>query len=353
MKIEWVVDEQGLGELAAAWDDLVPAGEPPFFRHRWFVAWWRAFGGGRRLAVATAWEGERLAGVLPLSRRGSQLLALANDHSPIFRPLGDEQATDALLEAAVRSSSVLTAPALTATEPSTEIWRARARAAPRLVLEQVYQRQPIVRTDGAWEAYQASLDRNFRRGIERRRRRLDEAVTAVQIVLEPPWQPARQLTLGFAAEASGWKSKRGTAILSDPPTEAFYRELAAVFAEEQALRISALEVDGRYAAFDLSVVGGNRVWILKGGFDEEFRRYAPGLALTLAQIERAHELGFAAVELLGQSVPWKLRFARHGREQVFLGAYARTPGALGRYALRRGRPLALAAYRRLPGREVR
>ena len=353
MRVEWIEDELGLEELAGDWEQLVPAGEPPFFRHVWFTTWWRSFGKGRRLAVATAWDEGRLTGVLPLCRDRTALHGLENDHTPIFAALGDKPSLEAMLDAAVRSSSMLTVSGLTAGERPAGVLKERARAARRVVLEQDYQRQAIVHTNGSWPEYRASLHRGFRKDVDRRSRRLREQFEHSFAVLEPPGDPKRQLTLGFETEASGWKGKLGTAVLNDPAAEDFYHRLATALAPDKALRVSALEVEGRYAAFDLSLIGGNRLWILKGGYDERFRRFSPGILLTLAEIRGAHELGLEGVELLGQTVNWKRRFANDERRQVFLGAYARTPSTLARYGLRGLRPWARAAYRHRPGGKVR
>ncbi len=346
MRVEWLEDAAALDQVAPAWEALAGPDALPFERPGWFRAWWAAFGGDGGLAVATGWDGEALTGVLPLRRSGRELHALANDHTPVFRPIGD---AGPLFEAALARAGVLSLPALTAAEPSTHELRRLARARRRLALVQEYQRHAIVRTDGSFDGYLASLDRKFRKDLQRRARRAEEEVGWRTILLELPSD--EDLTLGFAAEASGWKGERGSAILGDPAAERFYRSLPVELPD--AARFSALELEGRYAAFDLSLVGGNRVWLLKGGFDEEFRRFAPGLILTLAQIEAATAAGHEAVELLGQAVSWKLRFANDEREQVFVGVYARSPAAAPRYALRRLRPVARALYRKLPGVEVR
>jgi CelD/BcsL family acetyltransferase involved in cellulose biosynthesis len=103
-------------------------------------------------------------------------------------------------------------------------------------------------------------------------------------------------------------------------------------------------------AFDLCLVDKGRLWILKGGFDEAFRRYAPGLLLTLAGIERAQELGLEAVELLGDQAGWKAKFANDERAHWLVHSYRRRPVPLARYAYRRGvRPPLPRGYRRVRG----
>jgi CelD/BcsL family acetyltransferase involved in cellulose biosynthesis len=333
VRVEWVDSTEALESLRDAWERLAEPEGIPFVRHAWFLAWWRAFGTGR-LAVAAAFDGEELAAVLPLERRGAQLSALANAHTPIFRPLGRADALAAAADAAVRSASSLVLPALTEAHPSLAVLREQAWSSGRTVLVQDFQRHPVVRTSGSWDDYRSRLDRKTRKDIERRRRRLDAECSPEYLVLEPPRDLETELTLGFRAEAGGWKGERRTAVLHEPAAERFYREVARAFSVEGRFRISAVAVDGAFAAFD-------------------YRRFAPGLVLTLAEIGRAFEQGLDAVELLGEAVPWKLRFADDVRPQVYLGVYRRTPASLARYGYRLVRPIVRDAYRRLPGRRAR
>ena len=86
--IEWVTSGRRLAEIAPPWSELLGPGATPFDRPEWFSAWWSAFAGGADLRVCTVWRGGRLVAVLPLQRRSRyELTALANDHSPLFRPL--------------------------------------------------------------------------------------------------------------------------------------------------------------------------------------------------------------------------------------------------------------------------
>ena len=52
-------------------------------------------------------------------------------------------------------------------------------------------------------------------------------------------------------------------------------------------------------ALDLSLLHNDRLWLLKTGFDESYRRLVPGLVLRLSIIERSFELGLSGHELLG------------------------------------------------------
>src|SRR5919201_4941183 len=94
----WIEDQEGFDGLADSWDELVGDGSTPFDTYRWYRAWWGAFGRPGELAIGTAWERDSLAAVLPLRRcRGGRLAAMANEHTPLYRPVGRDPAAAALL----------------------------------------------------------------------------------------------------------------------------------------------------------------------------------------------------------------------------------------------------------------
>src|SRR5439155_10777058 len=74
------------------------------------------------------------------------------------------------------------------------------------------------------------------------------------------------LSEGFRLEGSGWKERAGTAILSDPTVEGFYRAVARWASQRGWLRLAFLRLDGRAIAFDICLEQGGAVYVLKGGF---------------------------------------------------------------------------------------
>jgi CelD/BcsL family acetyltransferase involved in cellulose biosynthesis len=167
-------------------------------------------------------------------------------------------------------------------------------------------------------------------------------------IVEPPLELDGELTDGFRVEASGWKGREGTAILSAPGTEMFYRELGRVFHRRGELHLSRIVLDGETAAFDFCILHRRRLYLLKTGYDERFRRLAPGLVIRLAVIERCFELRLDSHELLGRETKWKRKFANESRDFTILRTYPR--GAIGtsKFAYRAHmRPRLKQAYRRL------
>ena len=173
--------------------------------------------------------------------------------------------------------------------------------------------------------------------------------------MEPRADLDAELASGFAVEASGWKGENGTAIVSDERTLTFYREIARSFTErDPAAPVArrASTASGRRSICACSY--GERLYLLKTGYDERFRRLAPGLVMRLSIVERCFELGLQAHELLGDESEWKRKFATEERSHVGFHAYQRgLRGSLSYRYRATARPLLKRAYASRLARRLR
>lgn len=348
MAIEWIGDEDAFAALGEEWDALLPPDSTPFDLHCWHLAWWRAFGGPLELSICALRRDRELAAVFPLARSRGRLVALANSHSSVFRPLArDPEAIDELC-AAVLGAGAVDLLALPAEDASVAALRSQAAPAGALASSAPSYASPIVATDGEFDAWRESSKPRWGAPLERFRRKMGRDHEAEIALIQAPRELEAELEDGFRVEASGWKGRAGTAIVSNPETAALYRAVGREFAARDALRLSRIVLDGRTVAFDFCILHRNRLYLLKTGFDEEFRRLAPGLVMRLSVIERCFASGLDAHELLGSESEWKGKFATTKRPHISFNAYPRRPLGVARYAYRaKLRPRLKRAYRRL------
>jgi CelD/BcsL family acetyltransferase involved in cellulose biosynthesis len=328
-KVEYRVLDS-IGPIAPEWDELATrAGVSPFLRPGWFQAWWNGFGRGR-LRIATLRRDGRLAGVAPLYRHFGTLLAVANVHSPLFALLAEDAAAERELVARLFEPNPLHTSLCyldEAADGTVELVRS-ARAAHRRLLTVTMQRSPWVETRGSWDGFEAGLSGKFVRDLRRRRRQLEELGEVSVEVADGRERLEELLREAFRLEPSGWKEKRGTAIVSSPKTRRFYREVAEWAAPRDLLRFAFLRLDGRPIAFEYALEDG-RWYFLKGGVDPEFRRFAPGKLLAHAMIERAFAAGLESFEFLGADEGWKSDWQPRHRELVLQHSFVRTPMGFG------------------------
>ena len=150
---------------------------------------------------------------------------------------------------------------------------------------------PIVDTTGTLAEYRDATRGKWHKNLRRLYRKLLREHDAQLRLIAPPDDLESELAEGFAVESSGSKGTAGSAILSRPENEAYYRSLARGFHDRGELRLSSISVDGRMIAWDLGILRRNRLYSPKSGYLEDFRQFAPGLVLELSMIERCSTSG--------------------------------------------------------------
>jgi CelD/BcsL family acetyltransferase involved in cellulose biosynthesis len=317
--------------IAGEWDELADrVNASPFARPGWFSAWHRAFGAGRLELLALRRDG-RLVGLAPFERRAGRLASLTNWHTPSFAPLAeDAEALEALAEGAVAGARPwLSLAFLDDGAPSHEAFELAANRIRCRTRNYVLERSPYLPLDESWEDFEqrrlSAKRRSRLRGLERR---LGDRGTVRVEVDDRSDNLDALLDDGFRVEASGWKGENGTAIASGAATRTFYRDIAHWAADRGWLRLAFLRLDERALAFDFSLEADGIHYLLKTGYDEQWRSMAPGLLLRRAMLRRAFEAGLASYDFLGAPAAWKDEWTDSVRDRIALEVFS--PAVSGR-----------------------
>jgi CelD/BcsL family acetyltransferase involved in cellulose biosynthesis len=126
-------------------------------------------------------------------------------------------------------------------------------------------------------------------------------------------------------EESGWKQSEGTAIASDPAVQRFYALLMDRAPECPWLRLLFLSVNGRRIAASVAAIYGDRLFLLKTGYDPGFAKCSPFKVLTWFAMRHACEAGLTQLDFLGDAEPWKLEWTPKARPHDWLFVFAGTP----------------------------
>lgn len=117
----------------------------------------------------------------------------------------------------------------------------------------------------------------------------------------------------FAVEQSGWKGRERSAILDSPVDTRFYTLLAQRAADVGALRLALLYDGDGLVAFEYGIRSGDRVFLLKVGYDERFEELSIGHVLAMRNIrDCCEDPALAWYDKLGNGMtpaPYKLRFS--------------------------------------------
>jgi CelD/BcsL family acetyltransferase involved in cellulose biosynthesis len=353
-----VLEDIALLPPPGEWNPLAAAAGSPFLTAEWFTAWWGAFGAGRfACLVLQDRQGSLRAGACCRRLPGGRLAAAANEHTGDWDVVaGDEQARGALWQAlAGLGAAAVDLPAIRRRASLDHAAQALTGAGYRSV-EVSGVRSPYLELPGSFEDLLASVSRNLRSQLGRRRRALErEGRLVFRTTTAGGEELERDLAAFLRVEGSGWKSGSGTAILSNPRSLRLYTDFARAAAAAGWLRLQLLELDGVTVAADLNCRFGGGTFLLKTGFDERYGRFSPGLVLRGEVLSAAIEEGSGFYDFLGGPDDYKLRWTGQLRPRAAVKAYRGAWRPLATYQAR-VRPLLKAgvlrarALRGTPGR---
>ena len=171
--------------------------------------------------------------------------------------------------------------------------------------------------------------------VERRRRAAERELGPLRFVDRTTPDGVEQF---LAIEASGWKGREGTALLSRPGDATFFRQMCAGFAESNRLEVRALVTpDGAVMAMSVRIRAGEGLFSFKVGYDEAFRRHGPGRLLAVDAVEQfAAQSAATWVDSCtdpGNTFLETLYPGRRHLASIIVGSEGVVAGAIGRVAV--------------------
>ena len=150
---------------------------------------------------------------------------------------------------------------------------------PRLL--QSHFRACLDATRDADELLHEALGAKKLKELRRQRKRLAEHGAVRFEVARTSEQVEPALERFLALEASGWKARRGTALLQDDGDAAFIRRATLALAKTSQCEIVTLHTGDTPVAAAIVLRHLDRAFYFKLGVDERFAKFSPGVQLTL------------------------------------------------------------------------
>lgn len=304
--------------IADVWRELAATADAaPFLWPGWTAAWLDAFGADG-LTIFTVWRRKRLVALMPALLGTSTVTSPTNDQTPLFGPL----ATDADAAARLMSAIVESRPArlelghLNAQMPPTAQSIAALRRSGYRPLTRQTLRAPFTDVSGDWATFATRIGKKRRGDLRRSERRLREQGDLRVEVYEGGDGLDVRLAEGFRVEAAGWKGEQATAIGSTHTMRGFYTEVAHWAARRGWLHLVFLRLNERAIAFEFILRHNQVLYDLKGGYDEEYRKWGPGIWLMHHIIRQSFTDDTRCIEWLGTDDPYKLEWSDGVREHV-------------------------------------
>ena len=117
--------------------------------------------------------------------------------------------------------------------------------------------------------------------LRRQRHRLEEHGPVAFAVARKPDEIGPALETFLQLEVSGWKGKRGTALIQHAGDATFVRRAVPALAETAQCEVITLRAGTTPVAAGIVLRHQDRAFFFKLGIDERFARYSPGVQLTL------------------------------------------------------------------------
>jgi CelD/BcsL family acetyltransferase involved in cellulose biosynthesis len=282
---------------AAAWRALSERAIEPnaYYLPDWELAV-NALAPGRTGASALLARDEasaRLIGLLPVvslwraCRIPLPALVTAHPYGTFCTPHLDREAADAAVEQLIREARHAGAHALMLREVSLD-GPAMRTFTRRLVREDLHARvlQSHVRaclaaTRDGEELLREALGSKKLKELRRQRQRLAEHGEVRFDAARSPDEVASAIETFLALEASGWKGRRGTALVQVEGDAAFIRRATKALASTGQCEIVTLRTGDTPVAAGIVLRHQSRAFFFKLGVDERFAKYSPGVQLTL------------------------------------------------------------------------
>jgi CelD/BcsL family acetyltransferase involved in cellulose biosynthesis len=322
-----------LAQLAAGWQALEGDDSSPMQHFIWTRAFHEIYGNNIQLQILTSGPAHAPRAIAPLITRQAlfprlELLGVRELNEPLEILAADQTALETLAEALTRQNAGLWLERIPAESPMLAALK-RAFQGRGLVHSSSAPCYPRIPLDASWVEPESHFNAGRRSDFRRAERKAAEhGAVSFEILAPTPDEIQPLLAEAYRVEAACWKGAEQSALACDEKRGAFFRRYAAAAAERGILRLCFMRLDGQAVAMQLAVECGQRFWLLKIGYDEQFARCSPGTLLMLHTLRYAAERGLRSYEFLGSSQPWTKMWTETRQHCVSLRAYPLRPGAM-------------------------
>ncbi len=302
-----MLTSRNLDELRDVWKALFPKVENVSFYHSWEWIYGTAYylySDSLQLAYFIIWEGKVPVAMFPLELKERLIMGVIPDteinnlsHAHIPR-------NDWLCSSEHDPAEVLAALLASLDSYTPSPWcrikiysvledspLARAASCVKQYRNQCYHGQASYYFDCENTSIEEILSSHQRRNLRRRRRQADAlgAVTFEYVKASEGAVFDEALNDFFKLEASGWKGSAGakSAIALSPSLHGFYTNLAKANHRRYICQINLMKINGHPIAGQFCILADGIAYLVKIGFDEDFKYCSPGGVLLKEFLEQS------------------------------------------------------------------
>jgi CelD/BcsL family acetyltransferase involved in cellulose biosynthesis len=340
------VDEgvDAIDRMADEWNALAErTNASTFSRPEWFIAWTDTFT-PKRLTTISAWAGDRLVGVLPLTRirtdaRGLYLNLLApvasgntDYQSPIVDPVLASSALPMMLDAAFSvfgRGGAFWWPNFPVDDPTIEIFRSFL-ATRRINYLEERETAPRFRFPGdGYAAAEGAWRASHRIDVRRQRKRLAEQGPVTL------WQPATVedaeavLSEYFRVYDEKWLAQGYPGKFHNPLTRQYHLSMVRRL-WNRGVHFSTVRCGSTDISYHFGFLSGGWLLWYRPTYRSEFGNFSPGKIHVSLLIEEGYRVGWKGLDFLLGAEPYKYMWSNESAEvaSFHAGFHTWSPGYL-------------------------
>ena len=325
LKISIVDNEEGLERLQVEWTQLLQqsSSDTIFLTWEWARAWWKSFGGGKKLCILKVAKNGELVALVPLyyksfhrfglfRYRGLYLIgdgSADSDYLDVIVRTGEEelvaQATVEFLVTHRNQWDILFLNEVPSVSPNLRLFRQLLREE-ACYWEEVELPRPYVALPSCWDDYLKSLKPRKRKHILYFTRRLEQNFNVHFDYCQHAGELEPRLESLFALHGQRWRLKGEAGTFISAARRGLYQEISALFLSRGWLRFYSLAVNGHYVAHQYCFKYQNTMFVLQEGFDPTWAQYDIGNVLRTYVFRDCIEKKVTVYDFLGAVTPHKL-----------------------------------------------
>jgi CelD/BcsL family acetyltransferase involved in cellulose biosynthesis len=305
--------------------------------HHWLRLWWNHFGAGQEFVAPVLRDGRTLLAAVPLALRTVSLFGVRITVAEIVgtgpvatRGMGLADKADLLVRADAEAHrdalahavanlldrvDLLSLKGIDAASATADSF-SRVTGAGRRILILKRSVSPYVALPSSWKLYLGSRSGNFNRQLRKRWRTLGQAGTIEIDRLERAAESGAWMREVIVVDQESWKAARGTNLFRHPQLRAFFLALVAALAEDHALDLRRLRLNGQIVAYNLCFDYVNRLFFYNGSYRSQCHALSPGTILTAAVLEAACAAGRTEYDMLRGAEEHKSRWCDSFRSEI-------------------------------------
>ena len=279
-----------------------------FLTPQWQEVWWETFGNGRGMAGFYLRNDDGVAAIASLSRSGDTLSFMGNqdtfDYNDFMVSPGYEAVFFDLLLRSLedQSCNALELWSLVETSPTLTYLPDMARERGYEVVVEKEDVTSGIELPTTWDDYLAVLSKKDRHELRRKFRRLDSSVNWSWYSIVDQGQVADRLGEFISLMRQSRADKDEYMTLE---RELFFQRITQRMAQQGALKLFFLEVDGQAVATSLCFDYASSRLLYNSGYNPEFGYYSVGLLLNALCLKEAIEQGKSYFDFLRGPEPYK------------------------------------------------